>query len=818
MPGPGPNHAQTAAHLAILNKSPDVTVPHWHITTPNGLNWSKTFPYQLLVVKNSGSGYVEDTRWSFTLPLGLQDLQISAPFAHSLQITQNGAVEQRGGMPVRQIRASGTTGVLPLRPNAEMQPFRPSQALFGGTISQSLGGVAPAVNAVSRDLLPSASFLSVISEAEMGPGSDIAVTSGYYQFRLLQQFLERYAQVAKTDAGKDLRLALACWKDEAVYLISPQEFTVSRRVSRPRHYDFSFTARGFARVSLDKQVAAVEAPLPLSQDPGAVSRALQTVRDSRRVLAASRATLAAISADLADAVTTPLREVSLFLQETGATAAAISDFPATLIRAAKRPILELMAVRDASTNIPSRLMGNASTTSKAVEELRRLGSLLGKSDSRSGDAAAPQSLTSDPANSIFDDPDQYFDLFSAIQLGDLRLSSQVISAVAAERARVATFQRSDFIARRAAIQLASYALADAVGLGNPIAALIAGKTLPPPVRVASDSDREILFALNSAAQVLDSLAVRAPGLPGPQRAALDFVGGLARQAGLPFGQAPSKRAIPFPYGVSLEALASQYLGDPERWHEIATLNQLRSPYIDESGSSTQLLVGGSGSQLSIAWGYAQNLRPGQVVTVASRTVPQLRTVVLRVSRAGESGIVTVSDAVDRYSASDGAVLHSYLPDTVNSRMLLWVPSDEAPDDQVDELVSPTDLDPLVRAAGADWLLDPSNGLVVTPDGDFPLARGLTLVVQAVRLALSTCRGTLLHHPNFGLPPSVGESLAILDAKTLARAIRDLFDGDPLFKGIEGVAVKQEGPVSSIGMSVAVRGLDRPLPVSVQLSQ
>jgi deoxycytidylate deaminase len=54
---------------------------------------------------------------------------------------------------------------------------------------------------------------------------------------------------------------------------------------------------------------------------------------------------------------------------------------------------------------------------------------------------------------------------------------------------------------------------------------------------------------------------------------------------------------------------------------------------------------------------------------------------------------------------------------------------------------------------------------------------------------------------------VGESLAILDAKTLARAIRDLFDGDPLFKGIEGVAVKQEGPVSSIGMSVAVRGLD-----------
>ncbi len=78
---------------------------------------------------------------------------------------------------------------------------------------------------------------------------------------------------------------------------------------------------------------------------------------------------------------------------------------------------------------------------------------------------------------------------------------------------------------------------------------------------------------------------------------LEFVAGLAQQAGIFFNIPKSKYAVPMPYGHSLERLALQYLGNANRWHEIATLNNLRDPYIDEEGFAIALLTNAVGHQI-----------------------------------------------------------------------------------------------------------------------------------------------------------------------------------------------------------------------------
>ena len=56
---------------------------------------------------------------------------------------------------------------------------------------------------------------------------------------------------------------------------------------------------------------------------------------------------------------------------------------------------------------------------------------------------------------------------------------------------------------------------------------------------------------------------------------IEAVAGLARASGIAFTVPTSKFAVPFPYGMTLEMLAAQYLGSRDRWMEIAALNGLR---------------------------------------------------------------------------------------------------------------------------------------------------------------------------------------------------------------------------------------------------
>lgn len=184
-------------------------------------------------------------------------------------------------------------------------------------------------------------------------------------------------------------------------------------------------------------------------------------------------------------------------------------------------------------------------------------------------------------------------------------------------------------------------------------------------------------------------------------------------------------------------------------------------------------------------------------------------------------ILTLDQDISAFKLSDGATIHAFLPDTVNCRQVIYIPSDVEPsedDYQTKGVPGIDEFDPLLRVAGQDILITQSGDLVVTPDGDTPVAQGLTNITQYVRIALSVPKGTLLHHPDFGLAVPIGVNTADLDPEELADAARDLFEGDSTFTGLQSVAVSKSGPSATLALSVGVRGVSKFIPISVDVQR
>jgi hypothetical protein len=335
----------------------------------------------------------------------------------------------------------------------------------------------------------------------------------------------------------------------------------------------------------------------------------------------------------------------------------------------------------------------------------------------------------------------------------------------------------------------------------------------------TDSDWEALFALNESCIYLDQLAATADGEPSAQEERMVVMAALARASGIAFKVPRSKFAVPFPYGGTLEQLAKQYLGDPLRWHEIAALNGLREPYVDEVGFDLQLRVNGDDHQVVVA--DATNLYVGQTVYVWSDQVRRTRRQVQGLRRVGADTVVTLNGDPDMglYRTEDRARLSAFLPDTVNSQQLVYIPSDTEPvdDDAITKAIpGVNEFDPMVATVGVDLLLDSTNDLVIGPDGDTRFAAGLANLLQYVRVALSVPRGHLMLHPEFGLPVVVGMSTADFDPGSVLTSVRRMFAEDPSIATVNGVKIEKKGPTASITASIVAAGTDQPVPLRFEI--
>jgi hypothetical protein len=785
----------------------------------SGQRFNQAFPYQLIVVERSPDGtYTPKSasnggNWTFSLPIPPEALSITMPFAITTSVTLGGFIEEHGGAPIRMITLSGSTGVLFGRDAAPVPPSLPGVSIFAGTIA-----AASATAAASSIIGQATPFVTnAVADSEFASGGDMENLTGYFQMRLLQLFLEAYAEMKKTKAGRTARLAFATWKEESVWLVAPQQFEVSKNASSPFEYMYSLALKANKRIKISSGVADIlQTYTPVQQDPAKLASLLQTVNQVRTVVQDASQTIAAVGGDVHNGLYEPMRELSLFAKDALSIPLMVADLPDTIIQNAKGAILDLMSVPGATARI---FTNGASAVADAVADLLDLAA------EQTDDPLSLSSRAAHPANDPFLSPSDNYPLFSGIQLGDLNLPPAVTAAVATERTRVRRLTGLDFQARRDSIDNTSVSFQNAIGLGSATYNEIYGINTPPPPVVSepTDEDYDVVFALSQLVLETDRLVVNTNNDLNPKLDSIAAMAGLASRSGIAFTIPKSKFAVPFPYGSTIEMLAARYLNDPLRWHEIVALNGLQAPYVDEEGFHLELLINGADNTVMVQ--DAGHLFVGQPVWISSRGVTRTRRRITKINHLTPTQHLITVDGLpnlDQYTVLADATLQAFLPNTVNSQQVIYIPSDQEPKDDEDfrtKAIPGIDAyDPLLAVGGIDFLLTPANDLVVTPDGDNKWAVGLTNIVQKVRLALSTRRGTLMGHPQYGLPIGVGMSVADLSASDIVRAAQDLFAGDPTFTGVKAATVSITGPVARLGVSVQVAGTSQVIPIGLDVTR
>lgn len=804
--------------------------------------WDKYCPYQLLVVEvipntvgvpEDGQVYRPYKDWRYTFPLPPESLTRYLPFASQLTPTLDGVVEENNGIPIRPVTLRGSTGFLPFKGSGGDRSGTGAlskledqvTSIFGGTINtinQISNSVRQAVSAVTNTGLAAYNVYQTAEFDITGPNPLLLKSSGFNQILLLRDFLESYAAIKKknTDLAKRLRLAFAVWKENDVCLCTPVHFGYLKTASSPLEYTYNISLKCWKRIELDVGSIKATSPVPIRHSPNLIAQALNTLMAARQAVQKIGTLKQAVLGDI-DYVFKPFHDTILLCKDTLGATLSVADIP---LAVKQRVIINISELKYSSNQFWNQL-ASSQTWAPAIRALKytvddsshlqdmpvgaRGTHVPSYGDNRAAAAASIGYRAKKMAAK--DIPDQLAD---QIPLATLNLASDVRKDVLADVQRVRKLKRKDFEDYANTLRNVSDKIAFLVGAGDSTYAEMYGIDTQPIKSEPTQDDWDTLASLADSIDVMQQFAATADGEPDQAPTMLDRFGDLVTAAGMAWKKPVSKFAIPFPFNATLESLATQYLGDPNRWMEIVALNGLRTPYVDEVGYQLPLLVNGNGNVIVVA--KNEDLYVGKTVWLSSNVANRVRYKIEGIQYVNGAYRIKLNEDAGPYKVADSAVLAAFLTGTTCSRNLIWIPSDVDPIDTesvvTKDIPGVDETDPMVSVGGIDVLADNDNNLVLI-DGDLRFATGLANIVQWVRLILSYEQGELLQHPKIGLPLSIGLSLADFSAQEVVTAIKNQLGQDPLFSRIDRVAVVQKGAAVDIKINAVVTGTAAPLPLN-----
>jgi len=842
----------------------------------NTKNWDKLFPYRLLVIdvtkgnnivgknstvgvntkrskaesNNAGIEYVYSQEiltgsWELTLPITPQQLSITDQFAINTSATMRGIVEEHNGIKFKMIKAAGTTGIWSQKPTKAGVIRNPTSlgSIFGGAL-EAFQGVADNVSSFSK-IFAGQHPNSVKDATSPGDHPSTLFSTGYYQALYLGQFLERYAQEKKKPENKGWRLIFDMPKTGKSFIITPITFTLDQNQQKPSEILYTMQFKAWKRIDLDLEVQPLASELPVLE-ANLFQRITTTIAQTRKTLSSATNLIKAVRSDFQKPLNV-LRQTSLAIKDLGGLAFTVADLPGQLIEdykssikeslniakgAFKRPISRGGAAAGGSAGTSTASAISIKSASSSVRAGAAINSIVAQNIQNEGlsqDAVAAgalgvdaaQSLDTDPINNIFSNSEEYFELFDEIDVDDLTLTPEQQQAFEDELERIDLITIDDLRDFQAVLLDLALQISNNFGAGDQTYADIYGLQDPKPrVIDMTVEENEILADLYEAIQVYDLLTSTKQFDDFKVESPLEFVGGLANEAGIDFEISNSKFLVPVPFGSTIEEISARYLKDADKWLEIATLNALRSPYIDEEGFIFNFLSNAEGRQFNVD-NSEDKLFLGQRILLQSDTVPAFSRKIIDVEKLGEGNFlisVDGDDDLDNLKFSDNARMQGYLPGTVNSQNQIYIPSDVAVDaDDRTFQISHLDEPNLTKVSKVDFLLTDNYDIALNSVGDFRLANGLTNLVQALKLKIITQKGTLLRHLEYGLGLTHGISVADIDNGIIISSLNQMVQSDDRFESITRMDIRLNGSTLGIDLAIKIANNSGIVPVSFDIN-
>jgi hypothetical protein len=791
----------------------------------DGTDFRSIFAYQF-VITNAGQ-YVNH----ISLPLNPSNISMSLNPAISATVTMKGINEDNNGAPLRPINVSGTTGVWN---NVLGSAFNKTQSstldyLFKNTIQAAEGVAAAANKTIAAFSGSQRTDQGPLNYSDFGQNNIQAQGSGYFFFHNLVNFFDSYVAKKKTRDGANYRLTFQMHKDKMYYDVLLTGFNWQKKPGT-LEYEYSINLTAYRRRKtpvVGDHLSQFSNQTTQASSLSTLASIINGVRKTRVLLAKSADVLRGIRSDAEDSFFNPMREVILAGSDIAGVLTTLADMPQAIINSAKAAFESAMSD---NTGAAANLRRTVDSALKYKFGLRGDPAIPGSSaltskitvQAADGKANfAVRAETAFPSEIIFADPTKYAAIFDQVSPNSMSLPPAVRDQVNAEVTRVRELSVPDFQSRRDKMQLFAASISDALGGGSSTYNSYLG--IPSASRTfkkLSTDDVELISQINDVIMSIDKLIVNIQqAAPDTSNDYYQFYGDYAVSQGLNFVKGTSKFFVPFPPGSSLEQLAARYLGDPNRWIEIAAVNGLKEPYVDEEGFVVPLLANSSESSVQIA--DVTKLFVGQVVTIQSKTKVGVMRKITSIERIAESQYLVFFDGPSTlvgFRVRDGAEVFSYLPDTVNGTKLIAIPSPSPVNVPGKIQLTPgaEDLNGLAIIAKTDFLLQTDGQMVLQGNGDVQLATGMTNLTQAGLILLNTPQGALLNDLTYGNPISSGMSSADVNVQAYLRSLNSQFLQDPRFLGVLAGTVNFNGVAASTDILVGVRGMRLNLPITAGL--